>query len=359
MLFKNTLIKIKKSFGRYLSIFFIVMIGVGFYAGIQATAPDITKIADGYYNNQKLLDFKIVSSLGLTENDVGALKAIDGIKDVVPSYSFDVLNEDKAIRVHAIEEKVNTIVLTVGRKPQSDTECVADGKTYEIGEVVSITSEVNDKLKNTEFTVVGLTESALYISKEYGSTTVGDGRLSSYIFINKSNFSLEAYTEVYATAAKADSAVAYSAKYDNLITGLHDALVKIKPDRENARFDEIYSEANSEISKNETKLNDEKAKAEKELSDAKKELDENAQKLKDAKAELLDNEAKLQDTIKTQNAQFEVSKVKIEQGWNQIDSALKASGITRDEIDGKVAELEAAIQGMEAQLADLHPDDPQ
>lgn len=383
LLYKNTLIKIKKSFGRYISLFMIVMVGVGFYAGIGASAPDITKVADSYYKSNNLMDFKIVSSMGLTEDDVNAIKHLGGINDVIPSYSLDVQSRDKTIRIHAIEDKVNTVKLTAGQMPQSDTECVADSKNYKIGDKVEVTSDATNKLQNTEFTVVALAESVLYLSENYGSTTIGDGKLSSFIFVNKNNFILEAYTEIYVTT-ETNNTIAYSDEYKDLATKLNDELVKIKPDRENARFDEIYSKAKGEIDENETKLNDEKSKAEKEFEDAKKELDdnksklkdgkktglkefknakatldENSQKLKDAKKELIENEATLEDTIKSKNAEFESAKQKIADGWKEINSALSEAEMTKDEIGTKITELDVAIVNMKKQFNALPDDSPE
>ncbi|MDD2418354.1 MAG: ABC transporter permease, partial [Oscillospiraceae bacterium] len=168
MLYKNTLIKIRKSTGRYLSILILVMVGVGFHAGIQASAPDIALVADQYYRSHSLMDFKIVSSMGLTQDDVNTIKNINGLKHVVPSYSLDVSEQDKVIRIHAIEEKVNTPGLTEGRMPRSETECVADGRHYKIGDEIRISRDTSQKLKNNVFTVVGLIKSVLYTFEDYG-----------------------------------------------------------------------------------------------------------------------------------------------------------------------------------------------
>lgn len=127
LLYKNTWNKIKKSLGRYLSLFIIVMVGVGFFAGIQATAPDMLAVADGYYDTQWLMDFKIVSTMGLTDDDVRAVQELKGVAAVMPSYSLDVLDQEKAIRVHGIEDGVNTVRLTEGRMPINAAECIGTG----------------------------------------------------------------------------------------------------------------------------------------------------------------------------------------------------------------------------------------
>jgi len=358
MLYKNTLLKIKKSFGRYISILIIVMVGVGFYAGIQITAPDVTKAADIYYKDHKLMNFKIISSMGLTDNDVDALKQLEDFNTVTGSYSLDAQSEDGAIRIHAIESSVNTVRLIKGQMPQSDTECVADSRSCNIGDIIKIMDDVEKKIKNKSFTVVGLVESVLYLHDDYGSTGVGNGKLSSFIFINRNNFILEAYTEIY-LIAEMNNAVAYSDEYNDLSAMLNDELVKIKPDREIARYDEIYNEARDIIKEKETELNDEKAKAESEFEDAKKELDENAQKLRDGKDKLTENEAALEDTIKEQNIEFDFARQQIADGWEEIDDALSEAGITEDNIVRAIDELDLSITGMKIQLDGLPVDSPE
>lgn len=218
------------------------MVGVGFFAGVQASVPDVISVADHYFKDQKLMDFKVVSSMGLTDGDVDAIKGLNKVIDAVPSYSLDVLNKDKAIRIHAIEDKVNTVKLNDGRMPQRENECLADSEIYKIGDQIKITSDVSKKMKNKEFIVVGTVKSVLYLADDYGNTTIGDGKLSSFIFVEKSNFIINAYTEIYIVAAGTKDTTAYSKDYDNAVLKINDELVRIKPERENIRYQELYTE---------------------------------------------------------------------------------------------------------------------
>ncbi|MHA7964889.1 ABC transporter permease [Paenibacillus sp. CAU 1782] len=239
LLFKNTVIKIKKSFGRYFSILMIVMVGVGFFAGIQSSAPSIRDVADQYFNSQQIMDLKIYSTAGLSDNDVEALAGLENVQAVVPSYSLDVLDRDKAIRIHAIETEVNNISLIQGRLPEGDNEAVGDSRVYRVGDEVSIISDVEGKLKQTSFTVVGTSDSALYVSEDYGSSLIGDGKLASYLFVDGDNFLLDAYTEVYLVASKDSDATAYSSTYEGLIASIFDGIISIKGEREEARYEEM------------------------------------------------------------------------------------------------------------------------
>ena len=348
MLYKNTLIKIKKSFGRYISLVIIVLVGVGFYAGVYITSPNILNDADRYYKDHQLMDFKIVSTMGLTDNDVRALSQIEGVTDVIPSYSLDVnSNSGNAIRVHAIEDNVNTIKLIEGQMPRMDTQCVADARDYSIGDVVVITDDVEDKLKNTEFTVTGLANSVLYLDDDYGNTTIGNGKLSSYIFINKANFILEAYTEIY-LVSDTNNSVSYSKEYKTLATKVNDYIVGIKTDRENARYNEILDEANEIIAENETELNDERLKAEKEFSDAMIELKDGERELRDGKetaakefadalVELEDGERELRDGKRTAAKEFADALIELEDGSRELQEGKETAA---KEFADALAELE-------------------
>jgi|GEM_PF-444451 len=345
MLYKNAFKKIRKSLGRYISLLIIIMVGVGFFAGVQASPIDIVRVADRYYKSSSLMLFKIVSTMGLTDDDVAVIKGFDGVRDAVPSYSLDLLSDGNVIRVHALEDSVNTVHLTKGRMPNLANECVADSSKFKIGDVIELTEEKKDDneddedkeddrhIKHDRFTVVGLTENALYLSDGYGSTSVGSGKLYSYIFISKDNFDLEAYTEIY-VVAEADDITAYSKEYDALVKRLNDKFVNLKPEREAARYDEIYSDAMEIIGEKEAELNDEKAKAELELADAKQELEdgerelwegkvEGVQELADAKIALREGELELEYGKKDGQRELDDAQKKLEDGEQELRDGQK------------------------------------
>lgn len=359
VLYKNTLIKIKKSIGRFLSLFMIILVGVGFFAGIQISVPDITSSLSNYMQAQKLMNFQIVSTMGLTSEDVTALKALKNVSTVTPSYSLDVLEEGNAIRIQAVEQEVNAVQLLKGRMPETPTECVADNSHYNVGDKIKITSDESDKLKNTEFTVVGTVKTPLFLSADYGSTIVGDGKLFSYLYVMKENFILEAFTHINILAAGTDNLNAFSSEYEDKVATVQSEIESIKSAREASRYQEIYDKANNEILDKQKDFETEKAKGEKKLSDAKDTLDKNASKLKDGKEELSEKESDLNKTITTQNTAFADAKKQIADGWSQIDSALTKNGIKRSELDGKIAELSSALETLKSNISQLPKDSPQ
>ena len=169
LLYKLSFQKMRKNIGRFLSVLFIVALGVGFFAGLRETTPDIQLTLDNYYDDHHLMDFKIVSTGGLTEEDVESLKALENIEKVVPSYSVDVLIDGEEVRVSAIEEEINNVALKEGKMPEKNNECIADATKYKIGDVLKITKMSQEGILTTqEYTVVGLADSPLYLSRKMG-----------------------------------------------------------------------------------------------------------------------------------------------------------------------------------------------
>ena len=238
MLLKNTIRKLKHSFGRYFSLLIIVLIGIGFYAGIQSSVPSIKRIQNDYYKNTNLMDLTVRSTLGLTDEDVNALKKLDTVSDAIPSYSAYVLNGEEAIKVHAITENTNQYELISGRKPENDNECLADSAFYKVGDTIKITSD-ESTLKTKEFKVVGTIISPLYTGTNYGYTNIGNGKLHSYIYVPKTAFNLDTYTEIYITGKKTEDDIPYSKAYDDFLDELTNEVESIQSEREEARLTEV------------------------------------------------------------------------------------------------------------------------
>ena len=238
MLFKNTIRKLKHSFGRYFSLLIIVLIGIGFYAGIQSSVPSIKTLQNDYYNETNLMDLTVRSTLGLTENDLNVLKKLSSVKKAEGSFTTTVLTGEDAIKVHAITKNVNKYKLEKGRIPQNENECLADSSFYKVGDTIEITSE-DTPLTQTKFKVVGTIISPLYTGTNYGYTNIGSGKLHSYIYVPKTVFNEDVYTEIYILGNKEDDEVPYSRAYDDFLEDLTDEVEDIQKEREEIRLNEI------------------------------------------------------------------------------------------------------------------------
>ena len=90
---KDIRVEIKKSLGRYISIFLIVALGVSFFSGLRSTESDMRYTGDAFSDASNLMDIRVISTMGLTDDDVEALSQIEGISGAEPSYMKDAITK--------------------------------------------------------------------------------------------------------------------------------------------------------------------------------------------------------------------------------------------------------------------------
>lgn len=268
-LIKDLIREIKKTFGRFFAIFAIVAIGVAFFAGVTAASSDMRNSADAYYDQYNLMDERIVSSIGFNENDITAIKNVDGINGVYPSHSMDALIElntsKSAVKVMSIplgkldptnENYINQLRLKEGRLPENSGECVVkyeaiQGDSIKIGENISLQTgtdaNISATLRTSELQVVGIVYTPYYLSYEMGSTTIGNGKINHCIFIPDSDFVSEYYTEVFATVSGAKEINSYKDSYFDLINPVTNKLETLSQTRIQDRIQTIKDKVKNEV----------------------------------------------------------------------------------------------------------------
>lgn len=257
--------EIKKSKGRFFSIFAIITIGVAFFSGVKASAPIMKYTADKYYDDYNLMDIKIMGSLGLTDGDVEAIRNIEGVKGVFPSYTMDttltVDSKELVIKTMALsidnmkednEDYINRPVLVEGRYPEKSGECLIESSkidklNLEIGSTIKLQSgtseDIKDSLKVNEFTIVGKANSPYYLSYEKGSSKIGGGTVNNYIMIPQEDFNLQAYTECYITVEGVKELNSYKDEYFKVTDKVKEKLEELSIERCNVRYNDIKNEA--------------------------------------------------------------------------------------------------------------------
>ncbi len=339
LLIKNTFLKIKKSLGRFLSILFIITLGISVFIGLRESTPGMLYTADHYYDTHNLMDFKIVSTYGLTKEDVAALKALSNAFLVVPSYSVDVLDNGKAIRVAALESDINEVILKDGRMIKNSNECLADAKKYEVGETITFSKDnLKDYLSISKCKVVGTVLSTMYIRDEKGIASVGDGKLTSFVFVNKNTFTMDYYSEVYIIAKNTRGENSYYDVYNTELEKLRTELEALKPIRETIRYEEILKVASKKISDAEIKLYGELATAEKDLKQTKETLDSNSLTLNNTKKTLTSSLTELNNNEITKEKEF--------------NNNLKPFDITTKELTSEITKLNKEITTLQDSLKD-------
>lgn len=352
---KEFYMEIRRSLGRFLSIFFIVAIGVAFFSGIRAAEPDMRLSGDKYFDDKNLMDIQVISTLGLSENDVKALEAVDGIEKVEAGYSVDALcmRKDSRVAIHimSILPTMNTLSVEEGRLPEADDECAVDveflaGSGYEIGDKIQVTSGTNDTITETlatdTFTIVGTVSSPCYISFGRGSTNIGTGSISGFIAVPEESFKLDVYTELYAVVEGAKELTAFTDAYETRVDEVIEHVDAIKEERQEARRKEIIDEAEAELADGRLELTKAKQEAEEELADAKKQLDDGWKQLNDGKAK-----------ISTSQTELENSWALLISGQEEIEKNRKTIEESQTELNNKQTELDAGQTELDAQRTAL------
>lgn len=220
---KDFYMQIKKTLNRYLSIMAIVSLGVAFYAGVTSSEPDMRYTADYFYDNNNMMDIKVVGKKGfLTDEDVDKLKEIDEIEDIAPSKTMDLVVEledkEETLKAMSVEEDINLVTIKDGRRPNGNGECIIDKQLaedkYKIGDVIKI--KENSLLESDEMKIVGVFTSPLYTARDKGQTTVGNGKLSGLFAINEDEFKT-GFSEIYLTVKGAKDKLSASSSYEDLI----------------------------------------------------------------------------------------------------------------------------------------------
>ncbi len=336
---KDFYMEIRKSAGRFISIFFIVALGVAFFSGIRVAEPDLRLSGDAYFDRNSLMDIQVQSTMGITKEDIKALREIDGVEKVEAGYSTDVLcaveGRQQVLHVLSRNDSMNQFVVEEGRMPKAADECLVDiafleSTSYQIGDTLKLESGTNEDLKDTlkydEFRIVGSGSSSRYISFGRGSSTIGTGEVSGFLAVDESAFDMDIYTEACILVEGAKEEIAFTDGYETKVEKVIDEVEKIKDYRCQVRDEEIRSAADEEILKAQKELDDGKKQAGEKLSDAKKELLEGERLLNDGKEQIADGKKQLLDgenTLKEKETQWQQGYEEYIRGKNTVETGLK------------------------------------
>ena len=360
MLKKSTFREIRSSLGRYIAILAIVALGVGFFSGLKVTKEAMVTTTDSYLADHKLYDYRLVSTLGFEDEDVRQLSKLEDAEAVEPSISTDMLyhtddsDEDKVLSIHSVTEKINTLELAEGRMPEAADECVIDHKLGNelIGKTI-ILSEKNDDdslnmFKHKKLKIVGTVVSPIYLNFERGTTTLGNGTVNGFAYLNSDGFDTDYYTEVY--IALKEKYPIYSDEYNNYIDETEDRIDEALTAAGEARHKRIVKKAMNEWKDGKKEYDDglaeyesERADAYAKLADARSELDNGRAEIEKSEKDLDSKEKELKDGI-----------AELKDGISQVEQGIAASqayGQPTDELEAQKAGLEAKLAEAQAGLA--------
>ena len=379
-LLKDSVRQIKNTFKRFLSIVAIVLLGVGFFAGITATSPDMKDTIDTYFDDEDVMDIEVISTLGLTDEDIEALKKVDGTKEVVGTYSIDAtFSNDKkeyVVKIESMPDTINNVILKEGSLPQNADECVVESSLltmtgYKIGDYITLnpqkvesstsigdidisndedsndnnsSNEESDSnndstVKNKKVKIVGMVQSPLYISRSRGTSKLGAGSVNFYMYMPKENFNMDVYTIAYITADGAKNLKTYKDEYQKKIDKVKDNIEAISDERKQARYNSIVNTAQSKLDDAQKEYDEQKQKAEDELQDAQNKID-------DGKAKIEAGERELANARRQADTEFANAEKKLEDAEAQLSSAKSEFETKKQETEAQLEEAQKNVDSL-------------
>ena len=373
---KSVLRTVKSSRSRFLAIFAIVALAVLFLSGLLISTPYMQHSAGVFNQQTALMDIRVVSTLGLSDEDVAAVAAISGVGAVMPAYTVDMelsspVGETLTARVHSVKGSywdsehpnyLNRSRLTAGRWPDDATECVIEGVDSVtaqslLGQTLTVSRPSEDSgFVPTTLTVVGTVQSAYYLSQtQLGNTSVGTGTLNAIVYADETCFDLAAYTDLYVSVVGAADRKAYSDEYDAHVDAVQEKIEHLGETQRLVRRDQIVEEAMAELNDARAKLQEEEAngaaqllEARQALEKAKKQLDSAFAELNAGDKELAQGKAQLAQAKADYAAEIAAAEAEIAANEKKLMEASLQLMDAQSQLDEGRAQLEAG----ERQLAE-------
>ena len=369
---KNNRRELKRTLTRFLAIFAIVALGVGFFVGLKVARPAMVQIGRRFVEESNFYDYQLLSTLGLTEEDRLYFSELEGVLAVEGSMTADLLtrfgDQQLVFKTHQLLEKMNQVQLTAGRMPQAPNECLADDMKFtqaDLGTVLPVENEEDDHVFSQEsYTVVGLCNTAQYLNVQRGTTSLANGMVEGFLYIPADGYDAEYYTELYVELDC--GAGAFSEAYKAEMERWEDPLTEALERRGEIRKDEVIAEAQAELDDaweeyedGRQELEETRAEVDAEIADAEAELADAEKKLADARTELEDGEKKLkaleEDPYSTQEIMD--ARKELDDGWAELERGeaeytanLKEFRENEPEAQAKLLEAEYQLSLAKAEL---------
>ncbi len=382
MIMKSTLREIRQSLGRYLAIMAIVALGVGFFAGLMATKPAMIKTTNEYFKEKQFYDFRLLCTLGFDDKIVEEINRREDVRAVAGAYCYDILCQSASegsanvIKAYSITQDLNELDVLAGRLPKNPNECVVDAAMFSekyIGKKMKL-SDLNttkdlENFTYSEYKIVGVVNSPLYIQFERGNSSLGNGKVSGFMYLLPEGFQSEAYTEIYVKLT--GDFELYSEEYKEYIEQKEPQWEQFLDSLGEMRYDNVILEANEKLADAKEELNDAISTTQKELEDAKLELENAAAEIADGKQELANAKQEIEDaleelerqerklnsaekTIESNEALLSEKEKELEDGisrWKEGKELLSASRQELQQGESSIVKEESKLLNGEQQLA--------
>jgi len=356
---KDAIMDIGKSKGRFFSIFAIVAIGVAFFSGLRIAPQVMRYTADNYYDEYNLMDIRVVSTLGLTDDDLDEIERKSGVEDVNAAFVIDALvkirGTESPFKIYSLpmEGDINNVNLVEGRLPRRDNEAVVEiGKqdflNLPLGSTVWLSSgkdnkDIRDDLNNTAYKIVGKVQTPYYLSFEKGSTDIGNGNIRSFLMIPKDNFKAEVYTDIYVTVNGAKELNSYNDEYMDLIEPVVKDIENIKQRREKARYNELHNAATKELDDGKERYFNERNNAKAKLEKARIQIDDAKKEIIRAKEKIDREEKVFSKTIRDAKTKLNIAERELIENEKEYANGLATFNREKNAAKSSIKDAEANI----------------
>ena len=367
-LLTDALREIKNTRSRFVSLLVLSALAVCFLAGLRATEPDMKRSADRYFDEQRLMDLHILSTLGLTDADAVALAAVEGVETVEPAYTIDAMlrfGENEIVVKGLSYQKggLNAPHLEEGRLPERADECLVEPDLLSenglfIGDTITLdtgSGTYEDALAGENFTIVGTADSPLYVGVDRGSSSLGTGQVSAFVLLSAEAFTMESYTDIYVTLDGAAGLLCYDDAYTDLVEQMQDELEPFARERADLREAEVIGEANEKLADAEQELADAEAEADQELADAWQELTDARQELDDGWAEYEDGQQTLEEEIADAEQKIADGEEELADALEELEEGEERLEDGEDELADGWRQYNSGLAQYEAALAEFQP----
>jgi putative ABC transport system permease protein len=335
---------IQHSMGRFVAIFAIVALGVGFLTGLLTATPALRTSIDRYLDEQRMADVFVKATMGLTEDDLTILAAWEPIEQIMPAKVTDAVVKTNSsglltARIYGLPSLLagdgapglNQPQLLQGRWPQAANECLveqSDGHLVELplGAALTITAADNDDLEDiyaiTEFEVVGVVGSPVHFAKEREPSSAGNGYLSAILYLDIQCYQLEVYTDFFVRLTGAEQLTAFTDQYQDRVQEVVEQLEQLGEQRSRVRLAQVRQQGRDELQRAKEEYADGRQQAERELADAWWEIEVARQQLVAARRELDDGYRELAAARLTLQQEVATAEAEMAQAEQDLGQAL-------------------------------------
>lgn len=354
-MWKTTYREIRQSFGRYFAILAIVALGVGFFVGLMVVTPAMVRNGGRYLNSHDLYDLRLLSTLGFEKDSVEAFTAREDVKAVEGAVSSDFLAVDESgksrvLVAQTLLEVQNQVELKEGRLPEAANEIVVDSSLFskdDIGKTIQVSDENSEETADLfaydVYTIVGVADASYYINYQRGSTTLGTGRVSGFVYMLPDGFDTDYYTEIFVRLDQSDKI--YSDVYKAKIEELKTWAEPIAEQEAQNRYDSLKADAQQKVDDAQKELRDQTADARTDLEEAKQKLTDGQKELADGKEQIADAKKQLQQakqTLAQKQTELNNGRAQLADGRSQLEAGQAQLDSARAQLNAVIAAAQSA-----------------